>query len=128
MGDMNSLITYFLSLVGGGAIYKIVSAFNEARKFRADARKTGVETTVLERKIAPELTDMSIATMERVHRQLGEDYRRIVEERNELQNKFNAMKAEFDAMQDQLTSANETIMDLQHRLQNLMDSLLKEES
>lgn len=123
---MNTLVAYFLSLVSGGAIYKIVSTINESRKYHADTRKTGVETEAISKKIAPELTDMSIATMERVHRQLSEDYARIVEERDELQNKFNAMKAEFDAMQEQLSSANDTIMDLQQRLQNLMDALPKE--
>ena len=126
MEDVNSLVAYFLSLISGGALYKIVSTINETRKFHAEARKAGVETDAMEKKIAPELTDMSIATMERVHRQLSEDYHRIVEERDELQTKFNAMKAELDAMQEQLSSANGTIMDLQERLQNLMDSLPKE--
>ena len=126
MEDVNSLVSYFLSLVGGGAIYKIFSTINESRKLRADMRKTGVETDVIERKIAPELTDMSIATMERVHHQLADDYARIVEERDELQTKFNTMKAEFDAMQEQLSNANDTIIDLQQRLQSLMDALPKE--
>ena len=121
MEDVNSLVSYFLSLVGGGALYKIISTLNETRKFRAEARKTGVETVALEKKIAPELTDMSIATMERVHRQLTEDYARIVVERDALQAKFDTMKAEFDTMQEQLSSANDTIVDLQQRLQHLMD-------
>lgn len=126
MEDMNPLIAYFLSLVSGGALYKIISTINETRKFRAEARKTGVETEAMEKKIAPELTDMSIATMERVHRQLNEDYQRIVIERDALQAKFDAMKREFEAMQDQLSSANDTITDLQERLQDLMDHLPKD--
>ena len=124
---MNSLVAYFLSLVSGGALYKIISTINESRKYHADTRKTGVETEAIAKKIAPELTDMSIATMERVHRQLNEDYHRIVEERDALQAKFNEMKAEFDAMQDQLAAANDTIVDLQERLQSLMDALPSEE-
>lgn len=127
MEDMNSLVSYFLALVGGGAFYKVFSTINEARKFRAEARKTGVETEALEKKIAPELTDMSVATMERVHRQLVDDYARIVEERDELQNRFNEMKREFDSMQAQLSSANDTILDLQQRLQHLMDALPREQ-
>ena len=126
MDDVNTLVAYFLSLVSGGALYKIISTINESRKYHADTRKTGVETEAISKKIAPELTDMSIATMERVHRQLSEDYQRIVEERDELQAKFDAMKAEFESMQEQLSSANDTIMDLQQRLQNLMDALPKE--
>ena len=121
--DVNSLASYFLSLVGGGALYKVFSTINETRKYRAEARKTGVETVALEKKIAPELTDMSIATMERVHQRLVDDYARIVEERDELQDRFNGMKREFDSMQEQLSSANDTILDLQQRLQYLMDAL-----
>ena len=127
LDDMNTLVSYFLSLLGGGAIYKIISAVNESRKYHAETRKAGVESKAIEAKINPEVTDLSIATMERVHRQLNDDYNRIVAERDALQAKFDAMKSLFDEMQVQLASANDTINDLQERLRHLIDSLPEEQ-
>ena len=127
MVDLDVLVSSFLSLLGGGALYKMVSAFSENRRLNAEARKTGIETYAIETKLTPEVTDMSIATMERVHRQLGEDYKRIVAERDSLQVRFDQIKVEFDAMQEALSKANDTIEDLQERLQDLRERLTREE-
>lgn len=127
VGDMNAIVQWLLAAIGGGGAYKFFSGLIESRRIHAEAKKVGVESKAIEARINPEVTDLSIATMERVHRQLSEDYNRIVAERDALQAKFDAMKDLFDQMQVQLTSANDTINDLQERLQHLMDSLPEEQ-
>ena len=123
VGDMNAIFQWLLAAIGGGGAYKFFSGLIESRRIQAEAKKVGVESKAIEARISPEVTDISIATMERVHRQLNEDYDRIVAERDALQTKFDAMKGLFDEMQAQLASANDTINDLQERLQHLLDSL-----
>lgn len=94
----NEIITGVLGLTVGGGFAGIAKAKAEARLRDAEAKAVGLKS-------APEVADLSIATMVRVNEQLAEDYERVKVERDDYYNKLIVMRQDFAALEERLEKA-----------------------
>lgn len=93
----NEIITGVIGLTVGGGFAGIAKAKAEARLRDAEARAVGLKS-------APEVADLSIATMIRVNEQLTEDYVRMKAERDDYYSKLTVMREDFAALEERLES------------------------
>lgn len=107
------ILGYLFTFVIGGGLFKLITAFHEARKIKADAQKVNVDIEMAQRQERVDTLVVIIDNLRADNEALREERDGYKAERDEYWERLKAAEARIESMQRELAS-------LQAELQQFM--------